>query len=119
MKTDETKDPQEFMVNKSTWIFTYSYSTVIYQEVNTQKIGSLIIPGQMVTFSQKRRMCTGLQRVSLIIEERENKHFRQWEEHMQIQRALKGSNKSGSREQRESQDDWDGWYLVGETKGAI
>lgn len=56
--------------------------------------------------------------MSLIIEERENKHFRQWEEHMQIQRALKGSNKSG-REQRESQDDWDGWYLAGETKGVI
>lgn len=74
--------------------------------------------GKCRLFPRKDEMCTGLQRVSLIIEERENKHFRQWEEHMQIQRALKGSNKSG-REQRESQDDWDGWYLAGETKGVI
>lgn len=45
------------MVNKSTWIFTYSYSTVIYQEVNTQKIGSLIIPGANADFSPEKTKC--------------------------------------------------------------
>lgn len=42
------------MVNKSTWIFTFSYSTVIYQEVNTQKIGSLIISGGKADFPRER-----------------------------------------------------------------
>ena len=39
----------------------------------------------------------------MIIEEREKKHFRQWEEHTPIQRVLKGSNKSGSGEKLREQ----------------